>query len=444
VLRRGAEKQVAAGLLAVMEEKRDKQGTLEKALVESVRYVESDASLINRVLGREVGGKQNVLVMNDEAHHAYRIKREAEAEDEAEVFGEEEEAEEFFKEATVWIEGLDKIQKLRGINFCVDLSATPYFLGRVGQATNRPFPWFVSDFGLIDAIEAGLVKIPQLAVRDNTGAAIPGYFNIWHWILPQLTPAERGGKRANPKPEAILKYAHHPIAMLGALWEKTREEWGQHRREDRRPPVFILVCKNTQLANVVYDWLANDRGPAGIPPVKIESFHNNGVTNTILVHSKVVHETDAGQPQSDQTRWMRFTLDTVGKTTWPTDSIGRPIYPVGFEELANKLWGPDPPLHPPGRDVRCIVSVGMLTEGWDCSTVTHIVGLRPFMSQLLCEQVVGRGLRRADYVDFNEQGRLREEVAKVFGVPFEVRTSRLRLQRRSSAITSAHCRIAPI
>lgn len=234
-----------------------------------------------------------------------------------------------------------------------------------------------------------------------------------------MTPAERGGKRANPKPEAILKYAHHPIAMLGALWDAMREEWTK-RGNDPRPPVFILVCKNTQLANIVYDWLANNKAPTGIPPVKIEDFHNKGATNTIIVHSKVVHETDAGRAQGDQTRWMRFTLDTVGKTAWPADSMGRPIYPEGFEELAKKLFGSDAPLHPPGRDVRCIVSVGMLTEGWDCSTVTHIIGLRPFMSQLLCEQVVGRGLRRADYSDFDEQGRLREEVAKVFGVPFEV------------------------
>ena len=167
----------------------------------------------------------------------------------------------------------------------------------------------------------------------------------------------------------------------------------------------------------MFDWLGNDIAPTGIPPVKIEGFHNNGETNTIIVHSKIVHETDAGHAQSDQMRWMRFTLDTVGKTAWPTDSVGRPIYPEGFEELARKL---DKPNHPPGRDVRCIVSVGMLTEGWDCSTVTHIIGLRPFMSQLLCEQVVGRGLRRANYQDFDEKGHLLEEVAKVFGVPFEV------------------------
>src|SRR5438445_1838248 len=137
--------------------------------------------------------------MNDEAHHAYRIRRAEAEEDEADLYGEQEDVEEFFKEATVWVEGLDRIHKLRGINFCVDLSATPYFLGRVGQDTNKTFPWVVSDFGLTDAIESGLVKIPQLAVRDTTGSEIPGYFNIWRWILPQLTSSERGGQKAAPK-----------------------------------------------------------------------------------------------------------------------------------------------------------------------------------------------------------------------------------------------------
>jgi type III restriction enzyme len=412
------ERQIAAGLLKVVAEQREKDGSLTQVVVESVRYVESDAAWMQRVLGRDIGGKQNILVMNDEAHHAYRIKREEPEPEEDDVFGEDEEADYFVKEATVWIEGLDRIHRLRGINVCLDLSATPYYLGRVGQETNRPFPWVVSDFGLIDAIESGMVKIPQLAVRDTTGAEIPGYFNIWHWILPQLTPAERGGKKAAPKPEAILKYAHHPIAMLAGLWEEVRAAWELERRDDPRPPVFIIVCKNTLLAKVIHEWLANDNPPAGIPSSKMEGFRNrNGRESTIRVDSKVVHETDTGEAKADETRWMRLTLDTIGKLAWPGDAQGRPIHPEGFEELAMKLGRP---LHPPGRDVRCIVSVGMLTEGWDCRTVTHIVGLRPFMSQLLCEQVVGRGLRRTNYDDIREDGRFSEEVAKVFGVPFEV------------------------
>jgi type III restriction enzyme len=409
------DRQVAAGLVTVLGEERDRQGNLRKVQVESFRYVESDTALVNRILGREVGGKQNVLVLNDEAHHAYRIRRDEPEAGETDTFGDDDEGEEFFREATVWVEGLDRIHRLRGINFCVDLSATPYFLGRMGQDTNRIFPWVVSDFGLTDAIESGLVKIPQLAVRDATGAAIPGYFNIWRWILPKLTPAERGAAKGSPKPEAVVKWAATPVAMLAGLWEELRGEW-ERSREDPRPPVFIVVSKNTAIARVVYEWLALDQPPVGIPSANIPGFRNNGHVNTIRVDSRVVHETDSGQPKSEDAAWMRLTLDTVGKTEWPHDLQGRPIYPEGFEELARKRGQP---LHPPGRDVRCIVSVGMLTEGWDCNTVTHIVGLRPFMSQLLCEQVVGRGLRRADYA-VGEDGKLSEEVAKVFGVPFEV------------------------
>ncbi|MBI2525999.1 MAG: DEAD/DEAH box helicase family protein [Candidatus Rokubacteria bacterium] len=410
------DRQLAAGLLAVLEENRDRQGNLRRVRVEAVRYVESDTALVNRVIGREVGGKQNILVFNDEAHHAYRIRREEPNGETDGLFGEAEDEDEFYREATVWVDGLDRIHKLRGINFCVDLSATPYYLGRMGPDTNRIFPWVVSDFGLTDAIESGLVKIPQLAVRDTTGAEIPGYFNIWRWIMPRLTAGERGGSRGNPKPEAVVKWAATPVAMLAGLWEELRAEWAW-RQDDPRPPVFILVCRNTAIAKVVYEWLALDRPPAGIPPANIAGFRNApGRENTIRVDSKVVHETDSDQAKSDESAWMRLTLDTVGKVAWPVDRQGRAIHPAGFEELARKLGRP---LHPPGRDVRCIVSVGMLTEGWDCSTVTHIVGLRPFMSQLLCEQVVGRGLRRSSY-EVGENGRLEEEVAKVFGVPFQV------------------------
>jgi type III restriction enzyme len=410
------ERQVAAGLLEVKEEERDRDGSLKKVKVESTRYIESDTALINRVLCREIGAKQNILVMNDEAHHAYRIQQERP--DDWEQL-EEDEREDWMAErdeATVWVDGLDKINKLRGINFCVDLSATPYFLGRIGREQNKPFPWIVSDFGLIDAIESGLVKIPQLAIRDTTGQDHPAYFNIWQWILPLLTSAERGGRKGSPKPEAILKYADHPISMLAGKWESEREQWERSGTEPR-PPVFIVVCKNTKIAKVVYDWLANNQAPVGIPPSKIEGFRNaNGKINTIRVDSKVIHETDTGEAKSDESRWMRVTLDTVGKTSWTLDKQGRPIYPEGFEELAKKL---DRPLHPPGRDLRCIVSVGMLTEGWDCNTVTHIIGIRPFMSQLLCEQVVGRGLRRAHY-ELDQKDRFTEEVSNILGVPFEV------------------------
>jgi type III restriction enzyme len=142
--------QLANGLIEVVEGNPEKDGALK---VRSIRYVESDTSLVNRVL-HEAHGKQNILVFNDEAHHAYRVKVER-PEDWEEM--DESDREEWLSdktEATVWVDGLDRIHKLRGINFCVDLSATPYFLNRVGQDANRPFPWVVSDFGLIDAIES--------------------------------------------------------------------------------------------------------------------------------------------------------------------------------------------------------------------------------------------------------------------------------------------------
>ncbi len=410
----------AKGDIRVKKEERDEQGRISRVLVERELYVESDTAIVGRIIGREVGGKQNILVMNDEAHHAYRIQRDAGGDEE--LFDDEGE-DEFFREATVWVEGLDRVNKLRGINFCLDLSATPYYLGRMGKMTGRPFPWVVSDFGLIDAIESGLVKIPQLALQDTSGQDRPDYFNIWDWIVTKkLTPAERGGKKGSPKPDAVLKYAHTPIALLAGQWREEFARWRSEGGSDTRPPVFIIVCKNTALAKVIFEWLAEDQPPAGIPSSGMDEWRNrDGAINTIRVDTKVVHDTDRGESsesgsKADEMRWMRFTLDTVGKTDWPRDSQGRAVYPEGFEELAQKL---ERPLHPPGRDVRCIVSVAMLTEGWDANTVTHIVGLRPFMSQLLCEQVVGRGLRRRRY-DLGEDDRFGEEVAQVLGVPFEV------------------------
>src|SRR5690606_33016616 len=127
-----------------------------------------------------------------------------------------------------------------------------------------------------------------------------------------------------------LKYAHHPIAMLGSLWKQESDEW--IARGESRLPEFILVCKTTQLSKVVYEWLAEDKCPTGIPPVKIEGFRNSEEqTNTIRVDTKVVHETDTGSAKEDEKRWMRLTHDTVGRNAWPADRQGRPVYPEGFE-----------------------------------------------------------------------------------------------------------------
>ena len=404
---------VGQGVIRIIQDHRPQRS---EVTVEETRYVESDTRWIQRVLGREIGSKTNILVLNDEAHHAYRIRPSGPDPLEQYEALDEETVEQFAQEATVWIEGLDRIHKHRRINLCLDLSATPYYLARAGAETNRIFPWIVSDFGLTDAIESGLVKIPQLAIADPTGKDRAEYFNIWQWVMKKLTPRERGGRRAGPKPEAVLKWANPPIQLIGEDWEKTREEWA-NAGDDTRPPVFIVVCKNTQLAKLIYEWLAEGVAPSGVPPADLPELRNsNGEVRTIRVDSRVIQETDTEGAKSDEVAWMRLRLDTVGKLDWPRDDQGRSVCPEGFEDLASRLGRP---LYPPGRDIRCIVSVGMLTEGWDCNTVTHIVGLRPFMSQLLCEQVVGRGLRRRDY-DIGEDGKLSEEVAKILGVPFEV------------------------
>ena len=419
-------KKSALGLLQIRNEIPDKQsGKLKSAEIESEKYMETDTALVRRVLEGELGARSNILVFNDEAHHAYRLHHteEQDGETNEDMIDDEEFAENYYKEATIWVDGLDKTHKLRGINFCVDFSATPYFLGKAGKDTNRIFPWTVSNFDLQDAIESGLVKIPQLAVRDSSGANVPGYFNIWKWILPKLTQAERGGGKTDAKPEAILKYAHTPIVMMGGMWEELRREL--LRSEDQRPPVFIIICKTKKLAKVVYEWLAENRPPTTtIPQANLPALLNSSENkNTICVYSDMQADIDSGNTKNDENRWMRYTLDTIGKNEWPLDRQKRAQYPEGFEDLAEKL---NREKHPPGRDIRCIVSVGMLTEGWDCNTVTHIIGLRPFMSQLLCEQVIGRGLRRASY-EVGEDGLMSEEIATVLGVPltaFTVKTKK--------------------
>ncbi|RLG28155.1 hydrolase, partial [Methanosarcinales archaeon] len=385
-------------------------------VVES-KYFESDTAVVERVL-RSAKGKNNILVFNDEAHHAYRI-RQIDNTPEVEELDELAEIEQ--KEATVWIEGLDKINRIRGINFCVDLSATPFYLSNTGNDPGRPFPWIVSDFSLIDAIDSGLVKIPQLPIEDTTGKPIPAYFNVWKWIVEEkLTSTEKGGRRGQIKPEAVLKWAQPPIAQLAGLWRETYLQWKENAEKDSRqfvPPVFIIVCRDTKLARVIYDWIAEGKSETA-PPID-EFLNKDGQEYTVRIDSKVIEELGAGTIKTDESRRLRFVLDTIGKTVWPG---GKPPeeYIVLVERLNRKAIEEGKgdiidPSTPPGRDVRCIISVAMLNEGWDAHTVTHIVGLRPFQSQLLCEQVVGRALRRSQYHDLKA-----EEVAKVYGVPFEL------------------------
>jgi type III restriction enzyme len=344
------------------------------------RGAESDASFCRRVL-KELGSKQNILVINDEAHHAYRpapLPEEVKAQLSAEQIAERE-------EATVWVSGLDRINTVRGINFCSDFSATPFYIKGSGYEEGAPFPWIVSDFGLVDAIESGIVKIPRVPVDDNTGALIPRYFRLWEAINQALPASERQTARRRAKPESVLREAEGALATLASEWKKTFDEF--LRSGSPVPPVMIVVCDNTDLAKLVHEHIA--RGNV-LPELANDS---NGEV-TFRIDTKLLAEAETameGETRAGAALRLRKVVDTIGKLEWEGEG------------------------DPPGKHIRCVVSVGMLNEGWDAQNVTQILGLRAFTSQLLCEQVVGRGLRRLNYDDFSEP-----EYVDVYGVPFEV------------------------
>lgn len=344
------------------------------------RGPESDRAFCNRVL-KELGSKRNILVINDEAHHAYRpapLAQEVRDTLSAEEIQDRE-------EATVWVAGLDKINAVRGINFCADFSATPFYIKGSGYVEGEPFPWVVSDFGLVDAIESGIVKVPRVPVDDNTGALIPKYFRLWEYINQQLPASERQTARRRAKPESVLREAEGALATLASEWRKTFEAFQQ--ASSPVPPVLIAVCDNTDLSKIVHQHIA---GGHVLPELE----NRQGQQVTLRIDTRLLREAESaveGETKQQVAERLRQTVDTVGKIEWGQEG------------------------EPPGKDIRCVVSVGMLTEGWDAQNVTQILGLRAFTSQLLCEQVVGRGLRRINYDDFSEP-----EYVDVYGVPFEV------------------------
>lgn len=414
------------GAFDIVRELRDAKGVLTGFDVKETRYFESDAAFLRRVLGNRKGRGSAILVMNDEAHHAYR-RGKVDADDQYAL--DEETADIDAREATVWIEGLDRINKAlggrsNGIRLCVDLSATPFFIQGSGNEVGKPFPWVVSDFSLLEAIEAGLVKIPQLPTQDIGGTNVPAYFNVWRWVQDLAT---KDGVTSKLTPDVLMRYATQPIAQLADEWRQTAAKWQEQfasgNRKTNVPPVFIIVCRDTALAKELFDWLANGASQHGEAPAQFRNAP--GREWTVRVDSKVAEDIAEGGGKNDEARRLRFVLETIGKTAWPGNKVPEE-YAALVERHNHRALEDDSGLMtldasvPPGRDVRCIISVAMLSEGWDATTVTHVVGLRPFGSQLLCEQVVGRALRRTSYAVDEQTGFFREETAKVFGVPFEL------------------------
>jgi type III restriction enzyme len=418
--------QATVGAFEIVNVEAKRDGAPKAFTVRETQYLESDAAFLRRILGGRKGRGSAILVLNDEAHHAYRRG----ALEEGDPYGEEDETTAAsVREATVWIEGLDRINnalggRRNGIRLCVDLSATPFYIQGSGNEVGKPFPWVVSDFSLLEAIEAGLVKVPQLPTEDGSGDEVPRYFNVWRWVQKQ---AQNDGHIGPVTVTEVMRYAAAPIVILAASWRETLAKWKEHFREGNRrddvPPVFIIVCRDTKIASAMYKWLAEGDAQygAGVP-----EFRNApGREMTIRIDSKVGEDIAAGGT-SEETRRLRFVLETIGKTEWPGRKVPEEYAAIverhnrkALEDENSGLVAINPDV-PPGRDVRCIVSVSMLSEGWDATTVTHVVGLRPFGSQLLCEQVVGRALRRTSYAVDPESGLFTEETAQIFGVPFEL------------------------
>lgn len=388
---------------------------------------ETPDQMVRRVT-RDLAGKKNVVIINDEAHHCYW--RKSEADTEALTAEERAEAKQRAEDARVWSSGLEAVQKKLGIRAIYDLSATPFFLSGSGYPEGTLFPWVVSDFSLIDAIEAGIVKIPRVPVADNQMAGeSPTYRRLWQAIRDNLpskgrrTDAVSGPPKLPAELEGALHslYGHYRLAF--ERWEQNTEA----RDRGQTPPVFVVVCSNTNVSKLVFDWIAgwstdrrNPDGSAFVAPGNLPLFSNEKDAawtprpNSILVDST---ELESEEGMSSEFKKIAEIEIEEFKAEYQARFPGRSAGDLTDEDLLREVMNTVGKAGKLGEHVRCVVSVSMLTEGWDTNTVTHILGIRAFGTQLLCEQVVGRGLRRMSYA-LNERGHFDAEYAEVYGVPF--------------------------
>ena len=346
---------------------------------------ETPTDFLRRILG-DAADRLPILVLNDEGHHCWRpapgtTTGSGLSGDDKTQFDDE------AREATVWVDGLDRLNaaggETAGISVVVDLSATPYRIKGSGYPEGQPFPWIVSDFGLVDAIESGITKIPRLPVQDTTGRPDPRYFRLWEAIRDGLQPGEKlPGRSGKPKPEVVWREAQGALVQIMGQWEERfdRIRAGQPG-VDKTPPCVIIVCDNTDIAEELFRRISGERvieavteadvqevldeddtedeapaakrgkkpkprityGPGEVFP---ELFSNTADRKvTIRIDSKLLAQAEAGgsgvaKKKADAAEELRRVVATVGKAGEP------------------------------GEHVRCVVSVAMLTEGWDANTVT--------------------------------------------------------------------------
>ena len=399
---------------------------------EELNTLETEGQMLQRVMP-ELMGIKRIMILNDEAHHCYREK--PDTDEERGLKGEERaEASKNNEAARLWITGLEMVKSKLGISQVVDLSATPFFLRGSGYAEGTIFPWTVSDFSLMDAIECGIVKLPRVPVADNIpDGDMPKFRKLWEFISPKM-PKKGRGKSGDLDPLSLPVELQTALEALYGHYQKTYELWQE--AGILTPPCFIIVCQNTSISKLVYDFISgfereNEDGSTTLVNGRLELFRNfdeygNPLArpNTLLIDSEQLESGDAldrnfrKMAAEEIERFRREIRQRTGDQQAADNITDQDL----LREVMNTVGKPG---HL-GEAIRCVVSVSMLTEGWDANTVTHILGVRAFGTQLLCEQVVGRALRRQsydlnpDYADaLNPEGLFDVEYADILGIPFD-------------------------
>jgi len=370
---------------------------------------ESDEAYVRRVLGK-LAGYRDLLVINDEAHHAYRERAEMKvSKKDAEALGID------LEEATRWIEGLDRVHKMRRIIRCFDLSATPFAPSGKTSTESALFEWVVSDFGLNDAIEAGLVKTPRVVIRDNALPNAQTYRSKLYHLYREPEVGEDLNRRGAEPHEALPQIVQEAYTLLGADWREAMLQWKSAGHKS--PPVMLTVCNRTETAARIENYFR--QGDAYWPEL-------NAPNKTLRVDSKVLDKAEIGETAGADKEYevvLHDILDACDIAETKKDELHK----LKKEELLRAIVDNVGKRGTAGQDLQNVISVAMLSEGWDAKNVTHIMGLRAFTSQLLCEQVIGRGLRRVSYdketvvcPDGVERDLFIPEYVNVFGVPLSI------------------------
>jgi type III restriction enzyme len=370
---------------------------------------ESDEAYARRVLGR-LAAERNLVIINDEAHHAYRKPAEVKvSRKDAEALGID------LDEATRWIEGLDRIHKVRRIIRCFDLSATPFAPTGKTSTEVALFKWVVSDFGLNDAIEAGLVKTPRVVIRDNALPNAQTYRSKLYHLYREPEVQEDLNRRGAQPHEALPQIVQEAYTLLGADWREAMLAWQAAGHVS--PPVMLTVCNKTETAARVEHYFR--QGDAYWPELKVGE-------RTLRVDSRVLEKAEMGETAAADRAYEDVLRAILAAARIP-ETRKAALRALKKEELLRAMVDNVGKRGSAGQDLQNVISVAMLSEGWDAKNVTHIMGLRAFTSQLLCEQVIGRGLRRVSYdsepvrcPDGKTRELFRPEFVNVFGVPLSI------------------------